>query len=152
MKLLLSILLLGFTVKPDLQEKKGEDIPTVLWEFSLRKVSDETLLVMTAHIQNGWHIYSQFTPEGGPIPTSFSFEENKGYTMEGKVKEPEPEKHYDPNFQLDVWYFSNKAEFTQKIKLKDKNISSVKGTVTYMVCNDQMCLPPVDVPFEIKLK
>jgi hypothetical protein len=27
----------------------------------------------------------------------------------------------------------------------------LKGVVNYMVCDDKMCLPPIDVPFTIQI-
>lgn len=124
----------------------------ITWEYSSRKKGDITELVMTATLGKGWHVYSQFTPEGGPIPTEFKIESQKGVEVIGKVLEPSPEKHYDPNFQLDVMYFSNKVEFVQQVRIRGNSVKSVKGTVSYMICNDQTCLPPKDIPFEIKVQ
>jgi DsbC/DsbD-like thiol-disulfide interchange protein len=125
---------------------------TIKWEFSSRKKNDLVELVMTASIAKGWHIYSQFTPEGGPIPTEIKIDSQKGVELMGKVAEPSPEKHYDPNFQIDVMYFSDKVEFVQTIRVRGNKVKTIKGTVTYMMCNDQTCLPPKDVPFEIKIQ
>jgi thiol:disulfide interchange protein DsbD len=124
----------------------------IQWEFSARKNGDFYELVMKATLTNGWHVYSQFTPDGGPIPTEIKIESQKGVELIGKVKEPAPEKHYDPNFQLDVMYFSNAVEFVQQARVRGNNVKSIKGTVSYMICNDQTCLPPKDVPFEIKIQ
>ncbi len=44
------------------------------WSFSNKQVSDtEFELVITANIDNGWHLYSQFIGDGGPLATSFKF-------------------------------------------------------------------------------
>ncbi|MFI5204856.1 MAG: protein-disulfide reductase DsbD domain-containing protein, partial [Flavobacteriales bacterium] len=113
----------------------------IQWEFSSRKNGDITEIVMTANLTKGWHIYSQFTPDGGPIPTEFKFDSQKGIELMGKVKEPNPEKHYDPNFQLDVMYFSDNVEFVQQVRTRG-SVASIKGTLSYMMCNDKTCLPP----------
>ncbi|MFI5204316.1 MAG: protein-disulfide reductase DsbD domain-containing protein [Flavobacteriales bacterium] len=139
------VLLLLLTNMSFMQQKEN-----IKWEFSSRKSGDITELVLTATLTTGWHIYSQFTPDGGPIPTEFKFDSQKGVEMIGKVKEPSPEKHYDPNFQLDVMYFSNKVEFVQQVRTRG-SVAAVKGTLSFMICNDQTCLPPKDVKFEIKL-
>ena len=45
------------------------------WSTSVEKVSDtEFILVATATIEEGWHLYSQDVPEDGPIPTTFTFD------------------------------------------------------------------------------
>jgi thiol:disulfide interchange protein DsbD len=60
----------------------------VAWTYSTKKLADnqyEVHLIATPPI--GWHIYSQLTPEGGPIPTSFSFNKNALITLVGKTIE-----------------------------------------------------------------
>jgi hypothetical protein len=50
-----------------------------------------------------------------------------------------------------VKYYSDKVEFTQTIIVKGKAKTNVSGTVEYMVCNDERCLPPNVKSFDIKL-
>jgi thiol:disulfide interchange protein DsbD len=102
-------------------------------------------------MEKGWHIYSQFMKGDGPIPTSIVYTFPKGVKAVGKTKEPTPVKHHDENFGMDVYYFNDHVEFVQPITGKYKKGDVVKGTVTYMTCNDEMCYPPVDVDFEVKL-
>src|SRR3546814_9950627 len=55
----------------------------------------------------------------------------------------------DPNFGIEVAYFSNEAIFEQRIRLK-KPAATVKGVLEFMVCDDQRCLPPTEVQSSIK--
>ncbi len=49
----------------------------VSWETSVKKISDSDFeLVISASIEEGWHLYSQNVPEGGPIPTSIKITED----------------------------------------------------------------------------
>ena len=49
-------------------------IEPVKWSTSVEKISEtEYLLISTANIDKGWHLYSQKVPEDGPITTTFSF-------------------------------------------------------------------------------
>ena len=57
--------------------------------------------------------------------------------------------YFDANFDSDVFIFEQNYLAEQQIKLK-KN-SSVNITVTYMICNDERCLPPIDEELSIKL-
>jgi len=119
----------------------------VSWTIS----TDSKTINYIADIEDGWHIYSQYTnPDVGPIPTKFTIKKNNIIRRIGKVIEPAPIKAYDDNFGGDVMYFESKAEFTQELILKSSGY--IKGTITYMVCNDQKCLPPTDVNFEIEIK
>jgi len=125
----------------------------VTWSFSSKQVSDtEFDLILTAGIDNNWHLYSQFIGEGGPVPTSFKFKPSPDYTLVGKVSEsPKPKKIYEKVFEMEVAFFERKATFTQKVKLKVP-ASKIKGTLTFMVCDDSQCLPPEDLDFSFDLK
>lgn len=126
----------------------------VKWSFSSKKVDKTTHIVhLTATIDQGWHIYSQTTPEGGPIPTSISFTKNPLITIDGETQElGKLEKHHEPLFGVEVKQFSNKVIFVQKIKLKSSVKTSLNGSVEFMVCNDHECLPPSTEKFSIELK
>ncbi|HJV78012.1 MAG TPA: cytochrome c biogenesis protein CcdA, partial [Paludibacter sp.] len=125
----------------------------VTWGFSSKQVSDtEFDLILTASIDNSWHLYSQFIGEGGPVPTSFKFTPSPDYTLVGKVSEsPKPKKIYEKVFEMEVAFFEKKAVFTQKIKLKTA-ATKIKGILTFMVCDNSQCLPPEDVDFSFDLK
>ncbi|WP_317169611.1 protein-disulfide reductase DsbD domain-containing protein [Mucilaginibacter humi] len=97
----------------------------------------------------GWHIYSQNVKDGGPIKTSFTFAKSKDYTLVGKAIEPKPVTKYEDAFKMNVSYFEKEVVFTQKIKLKSANVTAIKGSLEYMTCNNQKCLPPEDVNFTI---
>lgn len=86
----------------------------------------------------------------GPVATSFSFDKNKAVKLKGEVEQPSPISEYDENFEGDLTYFEESVTFTQKIKFKES--TSLKGTVTYMVCDNTMCMPPVDESFVITIE
>jgi thiol:disulfide interchange protein DsbD len=41
-----------------------------------------------------------------------------------------------------VKYFESKAQFKQRVKLKDKAPLVIKSEVSYMVCNNSKCIMP----------
>ena len=127
-------------------------INPVKWNFSVKKISNvESELQFTATMDNGWHLYSQDIPEGGPIPTSFSFEKAMGFFLDGKVAEPKPIEVMDKNFNMKLKYFSDKVVFTQKVKVMSTKPVEVKGFVEFMCCDDEKCLPPTEAEFTFKL-
>lgn len=120
----------------------------VQWNFGYD--SESSSLVMTANIEDGWHLYSQVIDnEIGPIPTEFEFVKNENYVLVGSTVEPEPIHEYDQNFEGDLSFFKTEAVFTQKIE--NVSASAIEGVVTFMVCNDEMCMPPVDIEFTITI-
>ncbi len=131
---------------------KAEIYTPVMWSFECNKLSgDEAEIVLTANIDEGWHLYSQHMDEGGPVATSFTFTPSADYKLKGDVEEMSKAiKAFDPNFQMDIVYFSHVAVFKQKVTLLNKN-ASIKGSVNFMVCNDEQCLPPDDKDFTVSI-
>ncbi|MBK7889115.1 MAG: thioredoxin family protein [Bacteroidetes bacterium] len=124
----------------------------VKWAYSIEQKGSAATLVLKAKIDKGWHLYAQDIPAGGPIPTTFKFTPDKNYSLDGKTTEPFAEEVYDVNFDMKVKYYGEEAIFRQKIKLNSKSAFDVKGSLEFMVCNDQMCLPPEEIEFSIPVK
>lgn len=122
------------------------------WSFSWREAADKTTeIVITAHLEKGWHLYSQFIKEGGPVPTTFSFNPSADYELIGTVKEVSPViQAFDKTFEMDIAYFSDKAVFTQTIHLKNAP-TTIEGKVEFMLCDDEQCLPPDEIEFAIEI-
>lgn len=125
----------------------------VKWSVAAKKInSKEAIVNIKATIQNGWHIYGQNVPDGGPLPTTFSFKNSKEYVLNGKVVESvKPKTKYEEVFKMNVPYFTNEVIFQQKIKLNGKQ-ARVSGTVEYMACDKNQCLPPDEYNFQVTIK
>ena len=124
----------------------------VKWSFTAIKKSDKQYeVVATAAIDAPWHIYSQFV-SGGPIPTTFTFSKNPLIQLAGKTKENgKLQKMYDKNFKTELSFFSDKVDFIQIVNLKVASKTNLVGVVEYSICNDDRCLPPAKVSFEVAL-
>ncbi|MCX6267796.1 MAG: thioredoxin family protein, partial [Bacteroidetes bacterium] len=124
------------------------------WTFKIEQSKpDEATLLLLATVDKGWHFYSQDIPEGGPIPTLFTFEKNINFDLVGKVIEPKGIAENDPMFpNMLLKYFADKAIFKQKVKVLSRNNFVVKGVVNFMSCDDHQCVPPTDVDFEFSVK
>jgi thiol:disulfide interchange protein DsbD len=129
----------------------------VHWTFSATKISANTYeVILSATIDKPWHLYSQFTGKGGPIPTAVVIKANPLLQIpSGKATEiGKAEKTLDANFgnpPIPVVYFSNEVRFVKKVTVKGNVKTNVAGTIEYMVCNDNKCLPPTKQSFDIKL-
>ncbi len=141
---LLVFVLTGFMVNAQI-------IEPIKWSYSSEQNGNEIDLVFTATIDKGWHLYDTYLPEGGPIPTSIMFEDSSKFEFVGELlKSPEPEEHYDKTFMLNLRYFSITAELRQKIKLNTTDPVEIKGSVNFMGCDDETCLPPNDADFSFQ--
>ena len=123
------------------------------WTITTKKLADKTYEVrVSANIQKGWHIYSQTTPDGGPIATSFTYSKNPLITLQGTNKEiGKLEQRFEPLFNVDVKQFSNKVDFVQVIKLKANVKTSVEIAVEFMTCDEKTCLPPTTKKFTVSI-
>jgi hypothetical protein len=121
----------------------------VKFTYTAKKTgANEYEVRIKAAIDNSWHMYSAYNPEAGAGPTlvTFSGIEKVGLLKEvGKIK-----TIYDKNFKTNQKYFENTVDFVQVVKVK-AGAKKVEGAIEYIVCNDKKCLPPKEVPFEIKL-
>lgn len=126
----------------------------VKWEYSVKETSDtEAELTFTAIIDEGWHIYATvLSSDMGPMPTEFIFDKSSDYKTVGKIKQGKPITEFDKNFQMELDYFTGKPAFTQKIERLSTKDFKVNGELSYMVCDNEKCLPPDYVAFEFAVK
>jgi len=125
----------------------------VSWSYTVKKLANNKYEIhITATPPMGWHIYSQLTPEGGPVPTSFKFNNNALLALQGKVGEKgKVITYFDQNFKVNVKYFDGKADFVQVVTLKGNIKTNISGEVESMICNDRTCMPPVTEKFNVAL-
>ena len=150
MKKFISLLLITLGLFTGL---KAQIYDPVKWNTSVEKVSDSAFyLVTTATIQSGWHLYSQNVPDGGPIPTTFSYKTNEHFELQKNTIEPNGIEIDDQVFEMRIKYFEHEAVFKQLIKINNPDLSVINGEVEFMVCDDKNCLPPTIQELEFKIK
>ncbi len=122
-----------------------------IWSHEVHKISDtEYELVFKGKIMDGWHVYSQYTAEGGSLPSEFTFEKaGEDYELIGKTEESETIKEYSDIFEVEETFFKKEAIFTQKIKLLNPEVNQISANLFYQICKE-VCLP-VDEFFQISL-
>ncbi|WP_416442985.1 protein-disulfide reductase DsbD family protein [Leeuwenhoekiella sp. A16] len=150
---LLAFLLIGsYAIHAQSFTQKGKIYDPVEWEGSVEKISDtEYNLIFSAEIEKDWHIYSQFTPDGGPLPFELEFLGQPDiYNLDGPTKESETITEFSDVFNVDEIFFSEKAILTQKIALKDPKTSFVKAQISYQVCKDVCINQEFYVVFDLK--
>ena len=144
------LLFLSLTSQAQFVDPNAKIYDPVKWSFSSENINDkEAFLVIKAQIEEGWHVYSQFIEEGGPIPTSFKFDPSADYKLIGKVTEsPKAISAFDKNFNMKISWHKDQVVFKQKIELNVPK-TNINGVLEFMVCNDERCLPPAEVEFNI---
>nr|WP_319400087.1 cytochrome c biogenesis protein CcdA [uncultured Carboxylicivirga sp.] len=126
----------------------------ITWEFSTRVLDDNKVeVVCEATVDNGWHVYSSVLPEGTAIPTTIEIEESDAYVVLDGIKEvPDPQKHFDETFNAELQWFEGSAKFSKVVQLKIAGDVKIKGYVEAMICNDETCMPPEMVDFDLDVK
>ncbi|MCW2121007.1 protein-disulfide reductase DsbD family protein [Flavobacterium sp. 7A] len=108
------------------------------WKSSLeKKLDDSYILTFTAVIEKDWHLYSQFTPDGGPLPLELEFKNQKGnYTLVGKAKESKTRTAFNDIFEVNETFFEGKAQIQQEIKIVNAKLATIDAVLNYQVCKD----------------
>lgn len=113
----------------------------VKWTSKIEKKSDtEYVLTLNGAIEEHWHVYSQFTAEGGGLPLEITFNNaENNYEPVGKAKESETKTAFSDIFGVDETFFEESVELQQTIKLTNPDIQNVQLQLFYQVCKEQ-CL------------
>lgn len=109
---------------------------------------------INATLEPNWHIYSKDLPPDSGIPTELIVSSPQGIELVGGVKEVGKKfDEYSEAFGTQIVYYSNKAQFKQKFKLKNPSkAATIVAEFTYQTCDDRVCLAPNTVEFEKKLQ
>jgi thiol:disulfide interchange protein len=112
-------------------------------------------VLLTAKMDEGWHLYSITQPPGGPIATRVSVSKGQLVTLAGTIDAPEPRVVFDQNFGMDTELYDGEATFSIPLKLAaDARAGALKIAVEtyFQACNDQFCLPPRTVKAEVEIR
>ena len=130
----------------------AQQLDPIKWKYTVKETSpSEAELIFTAKLDEGWHLYSQYTDPNGPLAIEFTFADSKDYARVGRVQEPKPHEEMDEIFGCVVKSFSGTVVFRQKITRKATEDFTVGGTVSYQLCNDGSCIAPEDHDFTFKV-
>lgn len=118
-------------------------VEPVKWSAKVVKLSEsEFNLITTATIEEGWHLYSQFTPDGGAMPLVITYNAQKGnYQLIGNTKESKYKKAFNEIFEIDEYYFVNSATFSQRIKVLNPTVKKISVNVAGQACIEGKCVP-----------
>lgn len=123
------------------------------WSYEAKKkAKGEYELIFHLKLEKGWHIWS-LKPggDGFLIAPSFDIDDNPDIVNASEVVEQgKVIKSEMDGVDGTVAYLSEKVDYVIRVKVKGK--TTIKGTHTYQICNDRMCLPPTDEHFELEIK
>ncbi|UWY30390.1 thioredoxin family protein [Flavobacterium sp. TR2] len=116
---------------------KAQILEPVKWTSKMEKKGDKVILIFDGTIEKDWHMYSQFTPDGGPLALEISFKNQKGnYELIGKAKEGKTRTAFNDVFGVDETFFEGKAHIEQEIKIINPNLKTVDVDFDFQVCKE----------------
>jgi thiol:disulfide interchange protein DsbD len=110
----------------------------VKWTTKIEKTSDNTyVLTFDGVIEKDWHVYSQFTPDGGPLPLEVIFKNQQGnFSLVGKAKESKTKTAYNDIFEVNETYFQRKAQIQQIVHVTNPKVVTIEAELNYQVCKE----------------
>jgi len=110
----------------------------VKWTAKIEKKSgSNAILIFDGIIEKDWHMYSQFTPEGGPLALEIAFKNQKGnYNLVGKAKEGKTKTAFNDIFGVNETFFEGKAHIEQEITITNPNLKTVDVDFDFQVCKE----------------
>ena len=110
----------------------------VKWTTSIEKKSETNyLLTFNGIIENDWHLYSQFTPDGGPLALEVIFKDQNGnFNLIGKAKEGKTTTVFNDVFGVNETFFVKKAQIQQEITILNPKVLKIEVALNYQVCKD----------------
>ena len=147
--LLFSIL---FSSAPNLTAQMGGMINPV--KFS-HKITDDgkqiATVSITARIIDGWHLYDQNLPKGGPVPLVFHTDKLVGAKALGGFKaDKQPESYIDDIFEVEVREFAGTVTFSQQLEITDPKAFAYEGYLKGQACQDNCVQVEYDFSFSSK--
>ncbi|NHM07376.1 thiol:disulfide interchange protein [Flavobacterium sp. CYK-4] len=115
---------------------QAQILQPVKWSSKTQKKSaTNVVLIFDATIEKEWHVYSQFTDEGGSLPMELTFKDQQGnYSLVGKTKERNTKTGFNEVFGVNETYFEGKIHFEQEIKVTNPKLKKIEVAVDYQAC------------------
>ncbi len=112
---------------------------------------------LVGEIRPGWHLYGMAEMPGGPIPTRITLGPSPLFTFGGAIAPAPAHRVFDPNFDMRVELYSERAEFRLPVRVSadaTAGAQTLTVTVRYQSCSETLCLPlrttQVAVPVTIR--
>lgn len=111
---------------------------------------DEGQVVLTASINNGWHMYSlDCNPDAGPQILEITYPKLDGVKLEGSpVPDKVSHKQYDDMFGAELAWWTQGVTITQKFKATQPEFK-IDVMIVCSACNDENCIPPARSTFNL---
>jgi Disulphide bond corrector protein DsbC len=126
--------------------------PKVDWVASW---ATPTILELSGHVEEGWHVYALSQKPGGPIPLRVSIEDNPVASLAGPPSGSTPETRLDPSFNLQTEFYTSSFAVHVPITLKPGSAAAnqqIPLSIRFQTCSARECKPPKTVHLTIPVE
>lgn len=129
----------------------------VKWSLSLEPEAGSVVAggslkaVVTAKIDEGWHVYAPDEANSGPRPVTVNVSTNPVFSEAGKLDAPEAEREMDEAFGQITASYTHEAIFRLPVTVAagaPAGVHPLKLEITFQACDGRMCLPAKVVRLE----
>jgi DsbC/DsbD-like thiol-disulfide interchange protein len=116
----------------------------VKWNATVSKsTAASASVVLSATIQDGWHVYALSQPAGGPTPLKITIPSGAPFALQAPVAETKVTRREDPSFKMETVYYLNSVNLTVNVKKEVNPAAEILPVdVRFKACNARLCLPP----------
>jgi hypothetical protein len=111
-------------------------------------------LEVSAHVQEGWHVYALTQPPGGPTALRVSVDENEFAQLAGIPSATVPERKHDPSFDLETQFYTHGFTLHLPLHITQPTTTgrrAIPVSVRFQTCSDRECQPPTTVHLSVPL-
>jgi len=147
---LLVCLTLTLAMAPGLSPAAQAPPRQVTWSVTLdpkadvRAPGDKLTALVTAKIEEGWHVYAPQELPDGPRGLRIDLVAGGPAEAAGAMVSPEPERDFDEAFAQVTAYYKETATFRVPLAVKKQakpGAGSMGFDIAFQACDGRMCLP-----------
>lgn len=112
-------------------------------------------VVLSVHIDEGWHLYTFKKAEGGPVPTSVSTAGPQSFKLVGSIDAPVGVTAFEERFGMEVEYYFGEVEIgvpMEVYRIVKPGKARLALEVQYQVCDNRQCLPSKKTTLESEIQ
>ncbi len=140
----------------------AQDVPEnpVAWSLAAEKPAPQKpgstfKALLSAKIEEGWHLYSTEQRDDGPKPTRIVVPQNRMFELAGEIESPTPIVAMDENFGFETEYYEGSATFALPLRVvvnASAGQHKLQVQVRYQTCTQKLCLPPKTVKLDLTVE
>jgi hypothetical protein len=119
------------------------------------KPGANSVIELSAEVEEGWHVYGLTQLPGGPTPLRITIDSDELAKIAGAPTGTLPVKKHDTAFDVDTELYDKAFKLHLPITINEYLVTgrkSIPVSVRFQACNDRVCLPPRSVHFSVPIE